>query len=135
MRGMDPDAFSFLRKGMKKMTIDLQTVQARLERKRSELQEEIAYLHASSRSSATVEETEERGETASETTERENNASVLDNQQQLLAKIELALQRLATGTYGYCMTCGQPIPEKRLEALPWAIRDVRCEGLTESTFE
>jgi DnaK suppressor protein len=25
------------------------------------------------------------------------------------------------------VTCGQPIPEKRLEAIPWAARDIKCE--------
>ncbi len=30
-------------------------------------------------------------------------------------------------TYGICSNCGQPIPEKRLEAIPWATLCVTCE--------
>jgi hypothetical protein len=30
-------------------------------------------------------------------------------------------------TYGMCTNCGQAIPEKRLEALPWASLCVTCE--------
>ncbi|HLG65321.1 MAG TPA: TraR/DksA C4-type zinc finger protein [Ktedonosporobacter sp.] len=29
--------------------------------------------------------------------------------------------------YGTCVDCGQPIPEKRLEAIPWAARCIKDE--------
>ena len=32
-----------------------------------------------------------------------------------------ALEKLDDGTYGACDVCGEPIPEGRLEALPWAV--------------
>ncbi len=38
---------------------------------------------------------------------------------EILREIDKALQRIADGTYGYCEVCGQPIEEKRLEAIPW----------------
>ena len=31
------------------------------------------------------------------------------------------------GTYGLCDRCGRPIPEGRLEALPWATTHVVCD--------
>ena len=37
-----------------------------------------------------------------------------------------ALQRLDLGSYGVCASCGQPIPEARLEALPYAVNCVAC---------
>jgi RNA polymerase-binding transcription factor DksA len=37
-----------------------------------------------------------------------------------------ALERLALGTYGVCASCGQPIPEARLEVLPAAATCVAC---------
>ena len=52
---------------------------------------------------------------------------MLVNQQALLTEVERALERIEQGTYGKCVDCGQPIPEKRLEAIPWAARDVKCE--------
>ncbi|WP_089943890.1 TraR/DksA family transcriptional regulator [Candidatus Entotheonella palauensis] len=36
--------------------------------------------------------------------------------------IRAALNRLDSGTYGICMTCGDPIAPARLEALPYAIQ-------------
>ncbi len=33
--------------------------------------------------------------------------------------IRAALNRIADGSYGTCARCGQPIPEGRLDALPW----------------
>ena len=43
-----------------------------------------------------------------------------------LADVELALARVAAGTYGRCETCGGPIPPGRLEALPAATTCVAC---------
>jgi DnaK suppressor protein len=39
-----------------------------------------------------------------------------------LAAIERAEQRLEQGTYGVSVESGQPIPDARLEAIPWAER-------------
>ncbi len=43
-----------------------------------------------------------------------------------LAEISAAIERVDTGTYGTCETCGQPIPAGRLEARPTARRCVGC---------
>ena len=39
-----------------------------------------------------------------------------------LAAIERAEKRLADGSYGFSIESGEPIPKKRLEAVPWAER-------------
>jgi len=44
-----------------------------------------------------------------------------------LAQIEEALQRLEEGTYGQCQDCGKPIPQKRLQLVPFALRCVDCQ--------
>src|SRR3978361_1138197 len=41
-----------------------------------------------------------------------------------LAAIERAERRLEEGTYGLSVQSGQPIPDARLEAIPWAERTV-----------
>ena len=41
-------------------------------------------------------------------------------------QIHSALQRIADGSYGECMTCGEPIGEQRLEALPYALQCINC---------
>lgn len=44
-----------------------------------------------------------------------------------------ALRRLDDGTYGFCVTCGRPIGEERLEARPDADRCLPCQTGTESS--
>lgn len=44
-----------------------------------------------------------------------------------LRMIEEALDRLDSGDYGYCQACEQAIPEKRLNAVPWARYCVTCQ--------
>ena len=49
-----------------------------------------------------------------------------------LNKIEVALRRLEEGTFGYCFECGEEISERRLRALPFAVRCKDCEEQRES---
>jgi len=48
-----------------------------------------------------------------------------------LHKIEEALSRHDEGTYGYCFECGDEISERRLRALPFAVRCKDCEEARE----
>jgi RNA polymerase-binding transcription factor DksA len=43
-----------------------------------------------------------------------------------LSAIDRALTRLSKGEYGRCSTCREPIPEKRLRAVPTAERCTEC---------
>ena len=49
-----------------------------------------------------------------------------------LNKINDALARLEQGTYGNCFECGDEIAEKRLRALPFAVRCKDCEEAREN---
>ncbi len=49
-----------------------------------------------------------------------------------LSKIEEALRRLEEGTFGYCFECGEEISERRLRALPFAVRCKDCEEAREN---
>ena len=52
-----------------------------------------------------------------------------------LRKIEAALERLQMGEFGICQACEEPIPRRRLLAIPWADRCVPCqERMHESTW-
>src|ERR1051325_5836681 len=44
-----------------------------------------------------------------------------------LRLIEEALDRIDSGDYGVCLACEEPIPAKRLHALPWAKYCVPCQ--------
>ena len=49
-----------------------------------------------------------------------------------LNKVDDALARLEQGTYGNCFECGDEIAEKRLRALPFAVRCKDCEAAKEA---
>lgn len=58
--------------------------------------------------------------------EREQAISrLLENR---LDEIDSALSRLDIGSYGMCADCAQPIPPRRLEALPFATLCVTCQS-------
>ncbi|SRR5579871_6491371 len=44
-----------------------------------------------------------------------------------LRLVDEALDRVRSGDYGICLACEQPIPAKRLHALPWARYCVPCQ--------
>ena len=113
------------------MTIDLNKMKTRLEAKRAELKQSIADLtEAHPEPVGPIEASEgpqDFEDTAVDFLETQQEQSILVNQQALLTEVEDALKRIEDGTYGKCVNCGRPIPEERLEAIPWAARDVRCE--------
>ena len=47
-----------------------------------------------------------------------------------LRLVDEALDRLSSGDYGVCLSCEEPIPAKRLKALPWARYCVPCQETT-----
>jgi DnaK suppressor protein len=49
----------------------------------------------------------------------------------LVRMIEAALRRIGEGTFGICVACGDAIPRKRLEALPWTDCCLRCQETVE----
>ena len=59
--------------------------------------------------------------------------TLLQMKTEMLASIERALRRLEAGTYGVCGECDEDISEKRLRAIPFAVRCQSCEGRHEGT--
>jgi len=52
-----------------------------------------------------------------------------------LRLVEEALDRMDAGDYGVCLSCDEPIVEKRLIALPWAQYCVVCQELVGMEME
>jgi DnaK suppressor protein len=50
-----------------------------------------------------------------------------EREQKLLKKIDEALDRIATNTYGICERCGEEIPYKRLKARPVTTLCIECK--------
>ena len=53
----------------------------------------------------------------------------LDHSSKLLKNIQTALDRIEDDIYGICLHCEEPIPEKRLRAVPWASYCVACQEI------
>lgn len=62
------------------------------------------------------------GDTASELTDADDQANLLEHAADQREQVEAALARLDAGTYGICVDCGEPIPDARLEVRPEAAR-------------
>jgi RNA polymerase-binding transcription factor len=57
--------------------------------------------------------------------------ALIQMKSETLSKINDALARLEQGDYGNCFDCGEEIAEKRLRALPFAVRCKDCEEARE----
>jgi RNA polymerase-binding protein DksA len=66
-------------------------------------------------------------DTATVTYDRELDYTLEENSEHVLSAIDAALVRIDEGTYGTCMTCGDPIAPERLEARPWATLCIDCQ--------
>jgi DnaK suppressor protein len=64
---------------------------------------------------------------ASLETDRAIELRTRDRERKLISKIEAALSRLETGTYGYCEETDEPIGIRRLEARPIATLSIEAQ--------
>jgi RNA polymerase-binding transcription factor DksA len=92
-----------------------------LESRKAQLETRLAELHARVRKieKDLEEPVSERFE--EQATEREDDEVLEDLGQagaREIAMIEAALDRIENGSYGICVSCGDPIGEERLDVLP-----------------
>ena len=60
-------------------------------------------------------------------TERDLAIRNVDRESNLLRQVRAALLRIQDGSFGTCIECESVISPKRLLALPWASRCIRCQ--------
>ena len=72
----------------------------------------------------TSDEVEDSGEEADDLDRAGTDEAFLEQLRRNLEEIGRAEQRLEEGTYGKSVVSGDPIPDERLEAIPWADRNV-----------
>ena len=53
---------------------------------------------------------------------------MIEKKKEKIEKIKIALDRIAAGTYGICVTTGKPIEKERLDAIPYAMHTVDAAG-------
>lgn len=64
------------------------------------------------------------GDVASDAQIKKTSFTLLEKQREKHQKIEAALERIESGTYGVCLNSGKPIAKERLEAIPYAMHAV-----------
>jgi DnaK suppressor protein len=72
----------------------------------------------------TADEPKDSGDQANELEQADTDRALSDDLRQTLEAIERAEARLEEGTYGVSVVSGDPIPDERLEVVPWADRNV-----------
>ena len=78
-----------------------------------------------------AEATQDPADMAANAYTKELLISMSANDRRMLEMIDEALKRVEAGDYGECVNCGEPVSEKRLEAVPWARYCVKCQDLQE----
>ena len=58
---------------------------------------------------------------------QQRDLALRDRAERQMAQVDAALVRLEEGTFGRCRSCGEPIAEERLDALPWAALCIDCQ--------
>ena len=71
---------------------------------------------------------EESGEGDTVNVERERDLALSAQAMGEVIAIDVALEKIESGTYGVCEKCGESIPKERLKALPHAALCVKCKS-------
>jgi DnaK suppressor protein len=67
------------------------------------------------------------------TADRDLAVHSVDRMHAVLRLVEGALSEIRDGTFGVCAQCGDDIPVKRLEAVPWSPYCVTCQERAEQS--
>ena len=78
-----------------------------------------------------AEATQDPADMAANAYNKELLFSMSENDRQLLNLIDEALVRIEKAEFGDCVNCGDPMHEKRLEAIPWARYCIKCQDMLE----
>ena len=98
--------------------------QAILEARMTELEGGIRW-----RGGIAVEPSPDQIEEIQRAAERALAIGQMDRESKQLREVRAALCRLREGRFGVCEECEEPIPAKRLRALPWASLCIQCQEI------
>lgn len=99
-------------------------IQADLERQRAAILQEVEDVLTNRKG---MENFPDVSDQASAETDQNFSLRIREREQRLLKKIDEALARLASHTYGICESCGNEIPYKRLKARPVTTLCIECK--------
>jgi len=107
-------------------TAELQRVQKRLQRERDQLLITLQRLAAETRD-CDPKDPQDVADLCLNSLSKESLFQQRSQVQARLRMIEAALARVDDGSFGSCQTCGDDIPARRLEVLPWASNCLHCQ--------
>ena len=108
------------------MTIDLKIASKRLAALRDKTQADSA-LSKDSRKTVTLDQQSTGRLTRMDAMQQQAMAQAQErNRAATLVRIDQAMKLINDGEYGYCLSCGDEIAEKRLEIDPTATHCVKC---------
>jgi DnaK suppressor protein len=115
------------------MTDTIRTAELRemLTARRRELQDDVQTRIRHSRADRTNEVRDDL-ENSDDNIQQEIEHSLLQMRADTVIRIDAALVRLDAGKYGCCFDCERDIAERRLRALPFAVRCQACEEQREN---
>jgi len=97
-------------------------VQAILEHKKAELDRVLR-----NRDGIAIEKSADQMDEIQYATERDLAIRNVDRDSCLLRDVKAALLRIHDDSFGDCLDCESPISPKRLAAVPWALRCIKCQ--------
>jgi DnaK suppressor protein len=104
-------------------------VLAELNRRRDELITQIARLNAPREEGmAAIGFGKRAGDFTAIATEQEERAVTAEKLDLQLSVVNRSIAKVSEGSYGTCDTCGKPIGDARLEALPTAVKCLDCQS-------
>jgi DnaK suppressor protein len=112
--------------------VDPQRARELLLRERQRVEQELGALRSDRGDGELSNMDQHTADMGTELFEAERDRSMIDRLEQELAAIERAERRLEEGTYGVSVDSGDPIPDGRLEAVPWAERTAEEQGRYDS---
>lgn len=101
---------------------------ARLERLRDDVRRALAQRDLAAEGSEAGDGHHHPAEAATDADLREHDLREQLRLRELAARLDASLAAIDAGTYGICVDCGEPISERRLRAVPDAVRCVPCQS-------
>lgn len=93
-----------------------------LARERARIERELSALTGGDRDEQLADVDQHLADYGTDLFEQERDQGIAQRLREQLAAIERAERRVEDGSYGLSVESGEPIPDGRLEAIPWAER-------------
>jgi len=98
-----------------------------LEERQRVLRESVSRTELDGRTADVTDSAQDIADRASSSYQKEFLFHQSNNDRQLLLMVDTALERIRKGSYGECITCGNEINAKRLQAVPWTRYCISCQ--------